>query len=103
MFVKYWRGLVPVHGAEVVHALPVEAEAALLSGHRIAFFIERFLLLRPGPPVPSAGPCLAPYHNMSDHVKIPSTEALFPRLVGEFDKRGTRRRRGQHRRGEIEP
>jgi hypothetical protein len=38
-----------VHGPEVVHALPVEAEAALLSGHRIVFFIERFLLLRPGP------------------------------------------------------
>jgi hypothetical protein len=32
---------------EVVHALPVEAEAALFSGHRIVFFIERFLLLRP--------------------------------------------------------
>jgi hypothetical protein len=37
-----------VHGAEVVHALPVEAEAAVLSGHRIVFFIERFLLMRLG-------------------------------------------------------
>jgi hypothetical protein len=32
----------------MVHALPVEAEAAGLSSHRIAFFIKRFLLLRPG-------------------------------------------------------
>jgi hypothetical protein len=30
----------------VVHALPVEAEAAVLSGHRIVFFIKSFLLLR---------------------------------------------------------
>ena len=48
VLVEHRRGLVPVHGPEVVHALPVEAEAALLSGHRIVFFIERFLLLRPG-------------------------------------------------------
>jgi hypothetical protein len=32
----------------MMHALPVEAEAAVLSSHRIAFFIKRFLLLRPG-------------------------------------------------------
>src|SRR5260370_7998605 len=57
----------------------------------------------PGRSVSSAGPCLAPYHNMSDHVKIPSTAALFPRLLGEFDKRGTRRRGGQHRHREVEP
>jgi hypothetical protein len=37
------------------HALPVEAEAALLSGHRIVFFIERFLLLPLGPPHVSFG------------------------------------------------
>jgi hypothetical protein len=48
MLVEHRRGLVPVHGPEVVHALPVEAETALLPGHRIVFFIERFLLLRPG-------------------------------------------------------
>jgi hypothetical protein len=34
-----------VRGPEVVHALPVEAEAALFCGHWIVFFIERFLLL----------------------------------------------------------
>jgi hypothetical protein len=37
-----------VHGPEVVHPLPVKTEAAVFSGHRIVFFIERFLLLRPG-------------------------------------------------------
>jgi hypothetical protein len=33
---------------EVTHALPFEPVTALCSGHRIALFIERFLLLRPG-------------------------------------------------------
>jgi hypothetical protein len=87
----------------MVHALPVEAEAALFSGHRIVFFIERFLLLRPGRFASTTLPTLAPYHNTGDHVKNASTDALFLRLLGEFDERGTRRRGGQHRGGKIEP
>ena len=43
-----------MHGAEVPHALPVEPKAALRPGHRIAFFIRRFLLL-PAQPARSVG------------------------------------------------
>ena len=35
--------------------------------------------------------------------KLPQRSALFPRLLGEFDKRGTRRSGGQHRCGKVEP
>ena len=95
VLVEHRRGLVPVHGPEVVHALPVEPEAALCSGHRIVLFIERFLLLRPGLQDVRAPAWLAPYHNTGDRVKIPSTRARYFRaFVGELDERGARRLRG---------
>src|SRR5205085_4155664 len=65
---------------------------------------RRVLLLRPGLfGTPFCPPRLAPYHNTGNPVKIPSTRALWPRPVGEFDKRGTRRLGGEHRGGEVEP
>ena len=44
MFAEHRGGLVPVHRAEVVHALPVEPEAAFLCGHPIVLSIKRVVL-----------------------------------------------------------
>ena len=84
VLVEHRRGLVPMHGPEVVHALPVEPETALRPGHRIVLFIERFLLLaRPGPRHSSAAPAQAravPQHGRPCQNSL--NGGVFPRLLG---------------------
>ena len=48
VLVEHRRRLVPMHGSEMPHALPLEPVPALYRGHRIALVIRRFLLLRTG-------------------------------------------------------